>query len=253
MFVFVDLIRSGTRPLSFYQDRIRNVCVACRSSHEQVVTILSACRTLHTLALMNLHLRPSAADATAFHSSLTKFRPTRLFVWLDRLDIHSAPGVDWLQRLTHLQLCITNRYADLDDYLAQFNDNVLQHLPELTHLSYIRLMSGSMASSFASSLHLSTRFVVCIIWVYNSPCSSWINAHDPRIVLGFNSPGMNGTWTTDRMEIPEYVVVLDPLDNSLFYNDWGQKPTVNGPGMWELAEEKARMQRKLQEASQTSP
>ncbi|KAJ7599287.1 hypothetical protein C8J56DRAFT_916332 [Mycena floridula] len=242
---FVDLVSSGSRPLSFYQDRIRNVCVTQRPTYEQAVIILSACRTIHSLAFRILLDSASApeSDTTDFHSSLATLRPKRLSIPLNCLDNNSMPGLHWIQRLTHLHVFITSS----SDPKPKFNDTVLRHLPQLTHLSYVDCFSrGPLVASFVASLRLSAKFSVCLLWVFNSPRSSWIaEHHDPRIVLLFIGLGV---WTRDRKDVPDYVLVRHILEPSNFLHDWGRK-TSSELDMWELAEEKVELQRRLQESS----
>ncbi|KAJ7587070.1 hypothetical protein C8J56DRAFT_1051365 [Mycena floridula] len=242
---FISLIRSGSRPLSFYQDRIRHVCVTEQPTYEQAAIILSVCRTnIHSLAFRTLLDSKSAPqlDTTAFHSSLTTLRPKRLSIWLDRLDVNCPFGLDWLQQLTHLHIFITSSSHSR----SQFNDTVLSHMPQLTHLSYIdRFSGGALLASFVSSLRLSPRFSVCLIWVYSSPGPSWIaDDHDPRIVLLFHG---KTAWERDGgklKEAPDSVLVRHPMEPSNFIHDWGLK-TSSRPDMWELAEEKVEYQRRL--------
>ncbi|KAJ7578694.1 hypothetical protein C8J56DRAFT_354537 [Mycena floridula] len=240
---FVQLVRSGSRPLSFYHDRIRNICVLPAVRFEHALTILSVCRDATIVAFRSLIAQLSLEEPNgAFLPYFSTLRPTRLALLVDRWDIKPGPGLDWLQQLTHLQISIT--FISRRSSPSQEFRQVLQHLPGLTHLCYI---DRFYQSSFTSSLCLSSKFVVCIIWVSNSPGPSWINGneYDPRVILLFFG---KGTWDTVREEAPDYVLVRDLSLRSNFLHDWGRK-TSSQLDMWELAEEKVELQRRLRNSS----
>ncbi|KAJ7598640.1 hypothetical protein C8J56DRAFT_170756 [Mycena floridula] len=242
MWQFVSLIRSGSRPLSFYQDRIRNVCIVTSVYNiEAVLTILSACRDVESFAFRALDTT-KPRDIKILYSALSKaFRPTRLSLGFIHFKKASALGLGWLNKVTHLQLMSSAQFVDL-----RFNDNVLQHLPQLTHLSCHRdnlSFPGDEASLFASSLRLSDKFVVFIVWASTRPRrASWIQVHDPRIVLGFF--GRERWYGAENP--PDYVLTgLDPFHPWRYLNDWSRKPSRD-IDMWEMAEERVELQRWLQ-------
>ncbi|KAJ7598638.1 hypothetical protein C8J56DRAFT_170733 [Mycena floridula] len=236
---FVNLIMSGSKPLSFYQNRIRNICITSPATRlKDATSILSAGRAVDTLALLTIAPNRSdlQSDIDSFYSALTALHPKRLSVWFDRLDINSTLGLHWLHRLTHLQIFspkMNSRSA------LEFNNNVLQHLPELTHLYYLSQLPSSTVSSFASSLRLSAKFVVCIVQVH-IPEPAWISEHhDPRIVML--------VWTIAERDlagekVPNYVLVRDLVNKS---NSPRGRKTSSELDIWELAEEKVELQRRL--------
>ncbi|KAJ7577557.1 hypothetical protein C8J56DRAFT_1061212 [Mycena floridula] len=192
---------------------------------------LSACRDIHTLALHLLRgaLAVTDTQVNAFHSALSTLRPTRVY-------IRPTPALNWLQQVTHLQV-----YMEDDD--LDSNKKVLPHLPQLTHLSHRCPCPASAVPPFASSLQLNAKFVVCIIWVSQSPGLSWFRQHDPRIIVAFaSSHPDHDSWDA---EVCNYVLFRD-WTSSL--HDWGRK-TNSDPDMWELAEHKVELQRSLQKAS----
>ncbi|KAJ7598639.1 hypothetical protein C8J56DRAFT_170737 [Mycena floridula] len=108
---FVNLIRSDSRPLSFYQDRIRNICIAPAIFFEHATTVLSACRDIDALALSP-------------HSASTLLYPKRLSIWLYHLDIISLPGLHQLHQLTHLQISVARMTRHWHSAL-EFNESVV--------------------------------------------------------------------------------------------------------------------------------
>ncbi|KAJ7598632.1 hypothetical protein C8J56DRAFT_1039523 [Mycena floridula] len=243
---FVELVRSNSRPLSFYHDRIRNVCVlpAAFVSFTDAIILLSVCCNTDILAFRTLGPATDSNMVAQFHSSLSTLRLKRLSVWLDDSKTMSPSGPDRFQDLTHLQILVVGLWNSSQ----YFNDRVLQHLPQLTHLCYMDRFPGSSASSFASSLQLSSKIAVCLVWVFVSPGPSlWFMDHDARIVLLFN---YKNPWNLDSTAepVPEYVLARDIWNPSIFLHDWGRKQSSE-PDMWELAEEKVELQRRLQKSS----
>ncbi|KAJ7581426.1 hypothetical protein C8J56DRAFT_960014 [Mycena floridula] len=228
MTLFAHCIRSSSRPVSFYQDRIRNVCLLSQSegSIEDMITILSACRDVHTFASTSFFDSPPR-ETSAFLSALSILRPIRLHIYLRELN---SIGPHWLCKITHLTIWISDQHG------LQLNDTVLQHLPQLSHLSHL----ASCESSVAHALCLSSKMVVCILWIPDlRSISTWLlNVHDPRIVLGIRLKRI-------LVGIPDYVLQQDPFEDSRILNDWGWK-TSREPDIWELAEEKVELQRRHQ-------
>ncbi|KAJ7598517.1 hypothetical protein C8J56DRAFT_1157692 [Mycena floridula] len=242
--LFVALIRSGIRPISFYQDRIRGVCVASQEhTLDDMITIISVCRDVHTFAsttvIWSYRRTVQENRMTAYHSALSTLQPIRVYIAVRQLSQTSIPGFDWLSKVTHLELHIEQ------DPKLEFNDTVLQHLPQLTHLSYLGSETApSFVSCFASSLRLSPKMVVCIVWT--SDRSSWMFdiVPDPRVVLGYNMMSAHLPWPS-WLKLPKYMLQRNPFDPSRFLNDWGWNSTSREPDMWELAEEKVEIQRRL--------
>ncbi|KAJ7598496.1 hypothetical protein C8J56DRAFT_914198 [Mycena floridula] len=241
---FVGLIRSCIRPNSFYHDQIRHLCIAYdHPALRDVIDIVSTCRNLQTLAIFDLNemaipVNDRPAARAALRSSLWSsgnLQPTRLSI----PEIYMRdPETSWinlshLERLTHLEIC-SGSFMHMDSDL-QFNDNFLRHLPELTHLSYLGSRLLDAASSFASSLHLSPKTVVCIIWFggVNSTLS-WPNDH--RIIFG-------AQYNDGPEDHPLPVLYRQISKVSIYLSDWGPRRS-DERDMWELAEEIVELQHK---------
>ncbi|KAJ7598577.1 hypothetical protein C8J56DRAFT_914394 [Mycena floridula] len=231
---FVDLVKFGSRPISFYQDRIKHLCIAPSDSMDiqDAVVILSACKDIQTLAIFVLISKASDTVALAsFVSYIDILQPTRLAVQSEYLE-NPATGrlkPHCLRHVTHLELSPQITEPDM-----QFNDTILRYLPQLTHLSYFVECLLAEASSFASSLCLSDKLVVFIIWVaeLEESISRDREYDEPRIVIGF----YYGEPTDDN------VLRRDISDSSIFLKDWGPRRT-NELDIWELAEEIVERQR----------
>ncbi|KAJ7598027.1 hypothetical protein C8J56DRAFT_331585 [Mycena floridula] len=235
MFSFLDLIRSGDRPLSFYQDRIRHVCAMFLDLEIQdAIRLVSTCRNVHTSALRGLSIGNQAShdDLTAFYSSLSILRPIRVHIYfLDALSITHPRSLDWLCRVTHLELSIKEESSEL-----QLNAALLQCLPQLTHITYVCMSSDFVASSFAASLRLSARMVVCIVHVSDVRARPLLNERDPRIIFCYAF-----RWQADYDA--EYALFRDCWSLKSLIEDWSH-PKGSEPDIWELAEAKVEVQRK---------
>ncbi|KAJ7575243.1 hypothetical protein C8J56DRAFT_976677 [Mycena floridula] len=231
LLLFLDLIRSDIRPLSFYQDRIRHFCATTFDLVKigDMIALVSACPNARTFALrsFNYH-RSEALAALNFYSSLSILRPIRLQICLMKhLSTNSPPGVDWLCKVTHLELLI--RAAGP----THFDGSALERLPQLTHLSYCCIYPSFVASSFAASLRLSAGIVVCIVWDPHPGMTVLLSLkeRDPRIVLRYGKDL--------PPEASEYSFVRDWSTKS-FIQDWSQKGAE--PDIWELAEAEAKVE-----------
>ncbi|KAJ7598617.1 hypothetical protein C8J56DRAFT_914518 [Mycena floridula] len=233
---FAKFIASNGRPLSFYHDRIQNLCIAANIDLHDAMIILSACKDIHSLALFTLprNCHRSLVPYLGTLRALQALRPTRLSIDVEYLvDPATAPrrlNFYCLQCVTHLELYLEQRQPDL-----QYNDTVLRYLPQLTHLSYLNtavLLPAALL--FASSLCLSDELVVFILWITTLEESPSLDPKlDPRIIIGSYN-----YWDTDT------VLCRDLSDNSLYLKDWGSRRT-NEPDIWELAEEIVGRQRVL--------
>ncbi|KAJ7598021.1 hypothetical protein C8J56DRAFT_1021959 [Mycena floridula] len=219
--LFLNVLKSGSRPLSFYQDRIRHVCAkSWGATIEDSITLISACCNARTFAVRGFKYEDmgnhnETLTALNFYSSLSILRPNRLHISLMRNVSTTSPGLDWLRHVTHLELNIAEKSSDV-----QFNDTILR-LPQLTHLAY------------CSSLRLSARIVVCIVWDYSMGVQPSINERDPRIIFRYGS--------NDWPQASEYVLVRNWSLES-FIQDWSKKG--HEAEMWELAEVKVEFQRR---------
>ncbi|KAJ7574040.1 hypothetical protein C8J56DRAFT_980561 [Mycena floridula] len=240
--LFVDLVTSGSRPVSFYEERVRNLCVAYRIHSQSAHAILAVCSNLRTMAfyfIVNEDSDTEQDDIIALRSLLTTetIQPTRLAFQPRYLPIVHDLNLAVLQQVTHLELC-----PDGDDLDLTLNDTVLRHLPQLTHFSYTALScSYDEAAPFAATLHPNDALRVCIIWINGSglrekPYSKMQD--EPRIVIGCTT-----NYKTDA-SAPRYLVLYrDILTSAIFGLDWGSRK-VNDPDVWELAEEIVEKQRK---------
>ncbi|KAJ7598571.1 hypothetical protein C8J56DRAFT_1092143 [Mycena floridula] len=205
--LFTQLISSGSRPLTFYQDRIRN----------------------------DNEFASVPDEASTFLAALLRLRPTRFSFWP---EFNSVP-LDLLQKVTHLHL----PWPIVDQIWK--NHTLLQGLPQLTHVSNLHRCSGNEVLDFASSLQLSAKIVVFILWAVESPALSWFQDHDPGIVIAF----VVDPQVSRNEETAEYALFRDLRDTYEFLHDWGEKRAANPTcGNWQL-EEKVELQRRLQNPS----
>ncbi|KAJ7599291.1 hypothetical protein C8J56DRAFT_916345 [Mycena floridula] len=239
--LFAELIRSALRPLSFYRDRIRHLCIAHEITSKDVIDIVSACKDVQILAIYSASgdafpPEERLANHVALHSLLSPggtVQPNRLAIpslYLE-MPVTSSLEIHCLQKVTHLELfCPTGSVS------MEFNDTVLRHLPRLTHLSYLSLCDTSEASLFASSLTLSNQFTVCIIWVSTDETPTFLSqyrTHDPRVIIGTE---------IDRDPNLDLVLFRATSDTGIYLSDWGPRRS-NEPDIWDLAEEIVERQR----------
>ncbi|KAJ7574066.1 hypothetical protein C8J56DRAFT_1126620 [Mycena floridula] len=243
---FVDLVKSGSRSVSFYQDRIRNLSVAIEISAKAAYEILVVCKDLHNMAFYHITATrvgaKDGADMIALRNLLATgtLQPIRLAIQPCYLPASPSVYLAILQHVTHLELSSASPTSGI--YAApdlKLNDTVLRHLPLLTHFSYALLCTIGEGASFAATLHLNDAIKVCIIWLDGPPGGNVpesLHSQDPRIVIGHAVVAIDDV-------IPEYLVLCrEVTEPTIFAVDWGNRKSKE-PDAWELAEGIVEQQR----------
>ncbi|KAJ7574039.1 hypothetical protein C8J56DRAFT_477206 [Mycena floridula] len=232
--LFVDLVTSGGRPVSFYEERVRNLCVAYRIHSQSAHAILAVCSNLRTMAffyIMESSLQPTA-PLQALLATRT-IQPTRLVFQKYYFPPTHDLSLAFLQQVTHLELCADYLPPDLT-----LNEAIFRHLPQLTHFSYTFIASYTDAAEFVATLRVNDSLRVYILWFNQSSESVPELLQDPRLVFGLAIDPESD----EVIEVEYQVLYRNILHVSVFGADWGRKQG-NEPDVWELAEEIVEKQR----------
>ncbi|KAJ7595481.1 hypothetical protein C8J56DRAFT_384190 [Mycena floridula] len=239
--LFVEMLKSGRRPKTFYQNHVKTFCLVgslsiLRTMHE----IFSTCTGVHSIGILNWQDGPPV-DGFLDALSVSGPRPSRFgmactFMWADRLSL------PLFENLTHLEF-------RLDDVVFLFFDTTCLHsLAKLTHLCLVGFFRSDLAiyiPRFVQDLVLADSIVVCILYQsFDNPTSveqfRLLLARDPRFV--FARKPHESDLKESSPEIGR-ALLRDLTTTDHFLRRWGTGPDEEELDIWEEAEEIVRAQR----------
>ncbi|KAJ7580184.1 hypothetical protein C8J56DRAFT_962476 [Mycena floridula] len=224
--LFLDMIKSGCRPDTFYRDRVKVLCITSLLDFPDLDVILTACSGVQSLAIY--HWRPIGFNMAALNALPP--RPTRFsseLDWVVRPNGHRF-SLPFFENITHLELNMEG---------VNFKGKELHSLKNLTHLSVITPPPQTVSWLFAffAGLDLSDSIVVCIVYVEPNIILKVRRADvDPRIVIAARE---------SRSVRGGSVLCRDLPDREHYIRQWGIRLDEEELDMWEEAEKKVKAQR----------
>ncbi|KAF6751316.1 hypothetical protein DFP72DRAFT_908120 [Ephemerocybe angulata] len=231
------VIRHPTKPRDFFAVHVKTLAIPRGWAHPpaQVLEVLKACKSVHTLLL---RLLPNAEYAAGLHDAVSSLVPERLSIMIPTLRYH-PPAV--FRGLTHLELMFGQPWATSWDWKE------LEAMESLTHLcvrgpgNVFRSVreSGVFLAGILPLVPRSVRVIVLWVRVASLRDADELCGMDPRVII------------LETSGIPEYVDCAEGVvgPHVIFRGlvdlrkDWAYIPCKERD-FWTQAEEKIEERRK---------